>query len=152
MFFISSIIVYKMKIEDKIKCKDWDIGLNNTKLDNNKDIYPCEMVFPNKRCFLNFLGPFLDFSRNFSCLERKSDEKYKLKKSSTSKYINEKTKRIGFPITTHRDNFNLNKQQNSKNLYNQIMNNLIDMDNKELLNNLTENEKPEVVLYYSNNE
>ena len=78
-FFISSIIVYKMKIEDKIKCKDWDIGLNNTKLDNNKDIYPCEMVFPNKRCFLNFLGPFLDFSRNFSCLERKSDEKYKLK-------------------------------------------------------------------------
>ena len=151
-FFISSIIVYKMKIEDEIKCKDWDIGLNNTKLDNNKDIYPCEMVFPNKRCFLNFLGPFLDFSRNFSCLDRKSDEKYKLKKSSTSKYINEKTKRIGFPITTHRDNFNLNKQQNSKNLYNQIMNNLIDMDNKELINNLTENEKPEVVLDYSNNE
>ena len=32
------------------------------------------------------------------------------------------------------------------------MNNLIDMDNKELLNNLTENEKPEVVLDYSNNE
>ena len=151
-FFISSIIIYKKKVEDQIKCKDWDIGLNNTKLDNNKNIYPCQMLYPNKRCFLNFLGPYLDFSRNKSCLKRNEEEKYKLKSISKSKYINEKTKRIGFPITTHRDNFNLNKQKNSKNLYNEIMNNLIDMDNKELLKKLGEKEKPEVVLDYTNNE
>ena len=100
--FISSIIVYKEKIEDKIKCKDWDIGLNQTKLDNDKEKYPCQMTFPNKRCFLNFLGPYLDFSRNKSCLIRNKIEKYKLKSVSKSKYINENTKRIGFPITTHR--------------------------------------------------
>ena len=45
--FISSIIIYKEKIEDKIKCKDWDIGFNDTKLDNNKEIFPCEII-----CFL----------------------------------------------------------------------------------------------------
>ena len=150
--FISSIIVYKEKIEDKIKCKDWDIGLNQTKLDNDKEKYPCQMTFPNKRCFLNFLGPYLDFSRNKSCLIRNKIEKYKLKSVSKSKYINENTKRIGFPITTHRDNFNLKKQQNSKNLYNEIMANLIDMDNAELLKQLGDKEKPEVVLDYSKNE
>ena len=149
---VSTIIIYKEKIEDKIKCKDWDIGLNNTKLDNNKDIYPCEIIFPNKRCFLNFLGPYLDFSRNKSCLIRNENEKYKLKSISKSKYINENTKRIGFPITTHKDNYNLKKQQNSKNLYNEIMNNLIDMDNKDLLKQLGEKEKPEVVLDFSENE
>ena len=151
-FFISSIIIYKEKIEDKLKCKDWDIGLNNTKLDNNKEIYPCEIIFPNKRCFINFLGPYLDFSRNKSCLIRNEKEKYNLKYISKSKYINKNTKKIGFPITTHKDNFNLKKQQNSKNLYNEIMNNLIDMDNKELLNKLEDKEKPEVILDYTNNE
>ena len=150
--FVSSIIVYKEKIEDKIKCKDWDLGLNNTKLDNNKEIYPCQIIYPDKRCFLNFLGPYLDFSRNKSCLIRNEAEKTKLKEVSKSKYINEHTKRIGFPITTHRDNFNLKKQQNSKNLYNEIMNNLIDMDNAELLKKLGDKEKPEVVLDFSNNE
>ena len=149
---ISGIIIYKEKIEDKIKCKDWDIGLNNTKLDNNKEIYPCEIIFPNKRCFLNFLGPFLDLSMNKSCLIRNEKEKKNLKSVSTSKYINDNTKRIGFPITTHKDNFNLKKQQNSKNLYNEIMNNLIDMDNEELLKQLGEKEKPEVVLDFSKNE
>ena len=150
--FISSIIIYKEKIEDKIKCKNWDIGLNNTKLDNNKEIYPCEIIYPNKRCFLNFLGPYLDFSRNKSCLIRNDLEKYYLKSVSKSKYINENTKRIGFPITTFKDNYNLKKQQNSKNLYNEIMNNLIDMDNADLLKKLGKKEKPEVVLDYSKNE
>ena len=106
-FFISSIIIYKKKVEDQIKCKDWDIGLNNTKLDNNKNIYPCQMLYPNKRCFLNFLGPYLDFSRNKSCLKRNEEEKYKLKSITKSKYINEKNKRIKLPITTHKNNINL---------------------------------------------
>ena len=150
--FISSLIVYIEKVKDKIKCKDWDVGLNNTKLDNNKEIYPCQIPFPNKRCFLNFLGPYLDLSRNKSCLIRKEAEKYKLKSISKSKYINENTKRIGFPITTHKDNFNLKKTQNMKNLYNEVMDNLIDMDNEELLKQLGDKEKPEVVLDYSGNE
>ena len=60
-----------------------DIDLNNTKLGNYHNIYPCQMIYPNKHYFLN-----------------------KLKSVLKSKYINEKKKRIGFPITTHRDYFN----------------------------------------------
>ena len=152
IIIVSSIIIYTTSIEDKIKCKDWEYGLNNTKIDNDKSIYPCSIIIPNHNCYLNFLGPFFDFSKGMSCENRKEEDKYKLKSASTSKYINKTTKRIGFPITTHKLNFNLNKQQSSKNLYNEIMNNLVDMDNKEQLKILGEMEKPEVVLDYSKNE
>ena len=152
IIFISSIIIYKEKVKNKLRCKNWEIGLNKTKLDNNKEIYPCEIIIPNERCFINFLGPYLDLSFNKSCSVRNEGEKYILKSVSKSKYINEQTKRIGFPITTHKDNFNLKKQKNSKHLYNEVMNNLIDMDNENLLKQLGEKEKPEVVLDYSENE
>ena len=149
---VFSIIIYTTKIEDKVKCKNWEYGLNNTKIDNNKKIYPCEFIIPNHNCFLNFLGPAFDFSRGKTCLKRSEDDKNKLKAASTSKYINKETKRIGYPITTHRINFNLNKQQNAKNLYKEVMDNLVDMDNAEQLKLLGKKEEPEVVLDFTNNE
>ena len=148
---VLSIIIYTTKIEDKVKCKNWEYGLNNTKLDNDKSKYPCQIIVPDHNCYLNFLGPYLDFSMGKECKQKKG-EKYKLKQVSTSKYVNKTTKRIGFPITTHRINFNLNKQLNSANLYHEIMNNLVDMDNKEQLEALGESEKPEVVVDFTNNE
>ena len=145
-------IIYITNIKDKVRCKNWEYGFNNTKLNNDKSIYPCSIIIPNHNCYLNFLGPFFDFSKSMSCSNRKEEEKTNLKLISNSKYINENTKRIGFPITTHRNNFILNIQKNSKNLYDEIMKNLVDMDNKEQLDELGEKEKPEVVLDYTNNE
>ena len=145
-------IIYITNIKDKVRCKNWEYGFNNTKLNNDKSIYPCSIIIPNHNCYLNFLGPFFDFSKSISCSNRKEEEKTNLKVISNSKYINENTKRIGFPITTHRNNFILNIQKNSKNLYDEIMKNLVDMDNKEQLDELGEKEKPEVVLDYTNNE
>ena len=152
IFIISSLTIYKLKVQYKIKCKDWEYGLNNTNLNDDKKIYPCNIIIPNHNCYLNFLGPFFDFSKGMTCSTRKKEEKYKILKASTSKYVNKNTKRIGFPITTHRDNFNLMKQQNSKNLYIEIMNNLVDMDNKEQLEKLGPKERPEIVLDYTKNE
>jgi hypothetical protein len=151
IIFISSIIIYITKIEDKIKCKNWEYGLNNTKLNNELSEYPCSIIIPDRKCYLNFLGPFFDFSKTISCLNRKEEDKNKLKSVSKSPYVNKDTKRIGFPITTHRYNFNCNKQQNSQNLYNEIMKNLVDMDNKKQLEELGNKEKPEVVLDFTNN-
>ena len=148
---ISSYIIYKVKVENKVKCKGWEIGLNNTKLDNYNTKSSCNLIVPNHKCYLNLLGPLFDLSKGISCEKRKEEEETKLKSISTSKYITESTKRIGFPITTHRDNFNLNKQQNSQKLFNEIMKNLVDMDNKEQLKDLGEKEKPEVVLDYTKN-
>ena len=145
-------IIYITNIKDKVRCKNWEYGFNNTKLNNDKSIYPCSIIIPNHNCYLNFLGPFFDFSKSMSCSNRKEEEKTNLKLISNSKYINENTKRIGFPITTHRNNFILNIQKNSKNLYDEIMKNLVDMDNKEQLDELGEKEKPEVVLDYTKNE
>ena len=152
ILLILFLIIYLTSIEDKVKCKNWEYGLNNTKLNNDKTKYPCSMVIPNHSCYLNFLGPFFDFSKSISCKNRKSDEKNKLKSVSTSNYINEETKRIGFPITTHRYNFNLNKQKSAHNLYKEIMKNLVNMDNKEQLKELGPKEKPEIVLDYNKNE
>ena len=149
---VFSIIIYTTKIEDKVKCKNWEYGLNNTKIDNDKAKYPCKFIIPNHNCFLNFLGPYFDFSKGRTCLKRSEADKNKLKAASTSKYINKNTKRIGFPITTHRINFNLIKQKNSKNLYKEVMDNLVDMDNAEQLKLLGEKEKPEVVLDFTKNE
>ena len=149
---VTSIILYKTKIEDKVKCKNWEYGFNNTKIDNDKSLYPCTMIIPDHNCYLNFLGPFFDLSKGISCKKRKETDKYKLKSFSTSKYINKKTKKIGFPITTHNKKYNLNIQQSCQNLYKQILGNLVDMDNKELLKNLGAKEKPEVILDYSKNE
>ena len=145
-------IIYITNIKDKVRCKNWEYGFNNTKLNNDKSIYPCSIIIPNHNCYLNFLGPFFDFSKSMSCSNRKEEEKTNLKLISNSKYINENTKRIGFPITTHKNNFILNIQKNSKNLYDEIMKNLVDMDNKEQLDELGEKEKPEVVLDYTKNE
>ena len=148
--FIFSFLIYKIKVEYKVKCKDWEYGLNNTKL-NNDDSYPCSIIIPNHNCYLNFLGPLCDFSKGKKCTSRKQEEKMKLKKASKSKYITSTTKRIGFPITTHKENFQFMKQQEAQNLYNEVMANLVDMDNQEQLEELGEKEKPEVVLDYTNN-
>lgn len=149
---LSSIIIYLVSVKDKVRCKNWEYGLNNTKLNNDESIYPCTVIIPNKNCYLNFLGPFFDLSRKISCSKRKEEEKTKLLSIANSIYVNKKTKRIGYPITTHKDIFKLNIQNNSANLYKQIMKNLVDMDNKNQLDELGEKEKPEVVLDYTKNE
>ena len=151
IILVSSIVIYTTSIEDKVKCKNWEYGLNKTMLNNDKSEYPCSIIIPNHNCYLNFLGPFFDFSKSISCSNRKGNEKDKLLSLSKSTYVNKNTKRIGYPITTHRLNFNCNSQKNSNNLYNEIMKNLVDMDNKKQLEELGEKEKPEIVLDFTNN-
>ena len=89
IILVSSIIIYTNNIEDKVKCKNWEYGLNKTILDNNKSEYPCSIIIPNHNCYLNFLGPFFDFSKSISCSNRKGNEKDKLISLSKSVYINE---------------------------------------------------------------
>ena len=149
LFFI---IIYNTSIKDKVRCKNWDYGFNNTQINNDESIYPCSMTIPNHNCYLNFLGPYFDLSKSISCSKRKEDEKNKLISISNSKYVNKTTKRIGFPITTHKDNYNLMIQKNAKKIHEEIMQNLVDMDNKQQLDELGEREKPEVVLDYTKNE
>ena len=58
------------------------MGLNNTYNDNNSTIYPCEITIPTSKCFVDILGPYLDFSLFIDCNKRKNREKYLLLKES----------------------------------------------------------------------
>ena len=96
----------------------------------------------------------IDFSKhlNIKCEKRKEKEKYLLKEisnlKSTKKYIN----RIGYPITIgDKEEIKGKPAKYSKLLFDYVINNLIDMNDKNILNNLEINKKPEVIVDFSQN-
>ena len=95
LFFI---FIFSYKLNDKYHCKNWDLGLNNTYIDNNSTNYPCKIYIPRYKCYIDILGKYLDFSIFINCNKRKKNEKYLLLHDSNLK--NESNiKRIGYPIT-----------------------------------------------------
>jgi hypothetical protein len=149
ILMIFSLIYYKYK--DKYFCKNWDKGLNNTYIDNNPSIYPCSINIP-KKCLMNIISPFLDFSAilKIRCENRKEKEKHFLKDISNLKNRHNIT-RIGFPITIGDEEEIKGKQaMYSDTLLKYVKENLIDIDNYQL--NKTEVQKnPEVIVDFRSN-
>ena len=147
IFFISFYFKYK----DLYYCKNWDKSLNNTLINNDKTLYACSINIPKRKCLISIFSPFLDFSELFKikCNKRKTKEKYLLKQLSNLKNIS-KLNRIGFPITINDEEIKGKPALYSRELYNFVKNNLIDMDNENKLNKLKENQIPEVLVDYSN--
>ena len=136
-------------LDGKYHCLNWDMGLNNTYIDNDSAIYPCKINIPKSKCLVDILGPFLDFSFFIDCSKRKYNDKYLLLNISNLK--NETNLiQLGYPIT-------INKKEEDdtslydKNLVSFVTNNLIKIDNKNIINNLTKREKPEIILDFSDN-
>ena len=100
MGIIALFFFFYIKNKDKYYCNNWDKGINNTYINNNKSIYPCSINIPKKKCLIELFSPLLDFSRifNIKCEKRNKKEKYILKEMSNLKNIKE-LKKIGFPIT-----------------------------------------------------
>ena len=147
IFFISFYFKYK----DLYYCKNWDKSLNNTLINNDKTLFACSIIIPKRKCLISIFSPFLDFSKlfNIKCNRRKTKEKYLLKQLSNLKN-NTKLNRIGFPITINDEEIEGKPALYSRELYNFVKDNLIDMDNKSELNKLKENKFPEVLVDYSN--
>ena len=149
ILMIFSLIYYKYK--DKYFCKNWNKGLNNTYIDNNPSIYPCSINIP-KKCLMNIISPFLDFSAilKIRCENRKEKEKHFLKDISNLKNRHNIT-RIGFPITIGDEEEIKGKQaMYSDTLLKYVKENLIDIDNYQL--NKTEVQKnPEVIVDFRSN-
>ena len=129
-------------------CDDWKIGLNNTSIKNNINKFGCQIKFP-KKCPYKIGKYFLDFSKikGLKCEDRKLDGLNNILTITKSPYINSSTKRIGYPITNKEPIFLLDYKEDKNNFYNYFLNNLIDMDNKELLNNITN--IPEIEIDFS---
>ena len=103
--------------------------------------------------FNKYHRALLDFSKilNIKCEKRSSKEKNILIRNSNLK-IKSQVKRIGYPITIgKKEEINGEPALYSETLYEFVKNNLVDMDDKEKLNKLDENQKPEMIVDFSNN-
>ena len=152
LFLIKSIKIIINNKEDYY-CKDWDKGLNNSYINNDPSIYPCKINIPKDRCLINILGPLFDFSKiiNLKCVKRSNKEKNNLIINSNLKNKTE-IKRIGYPITIgKKEEINGEPILYSETLYEFVKNNLVDMDDKEQLNKLDKDQKPEVIANFGNN-
>ena len=125
MFLI--IFVY---IFSKSSCNNWNKGLNNVILDNNKEKYPCKFIIP-KKCYMNVFNNIFDLSKYMQNNCKKKGQSFEQKKQFL-KYINENslknTTKFGFPITTTKY-FWLKTQKNIAHFSERVLSNIVDMDN-----------------------
>ena len=148
-FLIFFFFFYIYTINFNLNCNDWFKGLNNTYIENDAKKFGCQIKFP-KICPYKIGTYFLDISKLFKikCGQGINNKK-KILKFSDSKYINQNTTRFGYPLTNKAPMcLNQFKNKNCISLY--IKKNLIDMDNKEILNKTNTN-IPEIIVDFSNN-
>ena len=139
--------------KDKYFCKNWDRGLNGSFISNNETLYPCSIIIPKNKCLIDILSPIFDLSKilNIRCENRKEKEKYLLKNSSNLK-IYKKIKKIGFPITKiDKEEIKGKSALYSKSLMEFVRSNLINLDDENILKNLTQNKKAEIIIDFTNN-
>ena len=137
-------------------CDFWDRGLNNTRINNDKNIYPCEILIPKKdKCYLPKLDGFLDFSKVLrpSCSSQNilNEEKSILLNSLSDQYFGvSKLNHFGYPITTINEKYSMYSVGNLSEYQKLINRNLIKMDlyNKE---NYPNESYPEVELIFDQN-
>ena len=58
-YIITKIIIFSFTFKNT--CKDWDKGLNSTRINNSPEEYNCNMIYP-KKCLLYSLNDFSDVS------------------------------------------------------------------------------------------
>ena len=132
-------------------CDDWGRGLNNTSIINNNSIYSCQIKFP-KKCSYKLFYSFQDYTKIMgkNCTKKKKKKaRENLIKSSFSPFINNETKRFGYPLT-NKDPDSI-KGKNRKALKNHFLHNLVDMDNKQILDKYFFNKIPEVSVDFTDN-
>ena len=134
-------------------CNDWPKGLNNTSIDNNSKKYGCQIVFP-KRCPYHLFKNFLDFTKIIGkeCKKFHINAKQKILKLTNSPYINETVNHIGYPLTNKNLSCNIDFIDRKNLMKKCFLENLVDLENKEVLNQYFKNKIPEVEVDFSNNQ
>ena len=134
-----------------INCNDWAKGLNKTFIENNNNKYGCQITFP-KKCPYKIGKYFMDFTKlkGVNCEYINLNGKQKILEVSRSPYINGKTKRIGYPLTNKDPICFYDYEENNNIVKDFIYKNLVDMDNKTIINKFIE-KYPEIEIDFSNN-
>ncbi len=150
LFFIFIISIYFFLFNVKSNCSDWLQGLNNTVLENDLTKHGCKIKIPEKCTFkiFNYIQDYTKIS-GFDC-KKFNNKKFKelLLRNSNSSFINKKSKRIGFPLT-NKDQVCFKAIFSENPIYNYVLDNLVDMDNKEILEKYFRNKIPEIVIDFS---
>ena len=131
-----------------ISCLDWEKGLNNSFIDNDKNKYDCIVQIP-KYCPYKIGKYFLDRDRFSSCSKTIWNPKELILIKSSSPYINKNTSHIGFPLTNRDEKYFFDIEPIT--FINRVFENLIDMNNISLYNLLNDS-KPEISVDFSENE
>ena len=117
----------------------------------NINKYDCEIIIP-KYCPYKFLQFFWDFSKkNGIKCGQPLNAKNRILKVSKSKYMNENTKIIGFPNINKNEIWSTKSYQN-KTILNIFSENMIDMENKSVVDNLKKDNFPEIIVNFSDND
>jgi hypothetical protein len=133
-------------------CQNWPKGLNNTFIDNNPKKYGCQIIFP-KRCPYRIFKFFLDWTKitRKQCKKMNINSKQTILKLSKSPFINDSVKHIGYPLTNKDLICNLDFIDTRNKIKQFFLKNLVDMENKEVLNKFYQNKLPEIEVDFSNN-
>ena len=148
---ISFLYIYLIVISSN--CDDWGQGLNNTSIENSELKNGCQIQIPQK-CTYKILNGIQDYTKlnGKNCQNfRVKNEKKILLEQSKSLYVNENSKRIGYPLTNKCPVCSLDYLFNTDHpLREYFFKNLVDMDNKEILEKYYKDSMPEIVIDFSN--
>ena len=152
IYFLLILFAFIFLSTSKKVCDDWPKGLNNTSIENDKSKYGCQIQIP-KLCLYKSFEYFQDYTMltRKKCKNNKNgkEQKKKLLKLSKSPYINKNVKRIGYPLLNKIPRCLLDFPEYKNELQKCFLNNLIDMDNKEILNKYFKDKIPEVEIDFT---
>ena len=138
----------------KKECKDWDLGLNNTRIEDDINKYPCQIFRPIS-CHITYFNNKQDLSRllKLDCSNDINSNQAINSRNQLIKYINKKefenTTKFGFPLT-NRPKFIIDAETTPDIFTRKVYDNIIDMDNKSII--IPPEEYPEVTLTFEEKE
>ncbi len=154
-FTVFALSIYFYFFRYKSSCSDWPKGLNNTYIENDITKHGCLIQYP-KQCAFKVLKNIQDYTK----LMKKDCVSYNTKtmketlfQNSKSPYINEATKRVGFPLTNKDPECFHDLSLYKKNpIYEYCLSNLVDMNNQDLLDKYFKDKIPEIEVDFSDDD
>ena len=146
------IIFWRYAFHEALKreCKNWDMGLNGTRIEDDINKYPCQIFRPIS-CHINYFSKKQDLSRllKLDCSNNINSNQAINSRNQLIKYINKKefenTTRFGFPLT-NRPKFIITPDLTPNTFTQKVYDNIIDMDNKSII--IPPDEYPEITLTF----
>ena len=149
-FFLIFSIYYFYFLTLKSNCSGWTKGLNNTNLENNTTKYGCDIKIP-KSCTFKLFKKLQDYTKIMG-IDCKAINNQNLKEiflsNINSSFINKTTKKFGFPLT-NKDPICFNDAFDINIIYKYVLENIVDMENKEVLDKYFHNKIPEIEIDFS---